>query len=199
MKPTYAYREPSFKFTSGRLMHPENQRSSHFFSSGFANENPPWFGAPKPNAAGVIPVCPCPIVVKSNGEATSPPVDIEGVTGVNTNWGGLGPVVSFAVVVPGVFGGLKENIGLSVAGAGADDVVVVAVENALTGIVGIPNTVPFLSGLGPGLGVSCLGVASEKTPGEVPVVTGVVEFVDGKATFESVPPTGLFAAKLNSC
>ena len=120
------------------------------------------------------------------------------MTGVNTNWDDLEPVVSFVVVVPGAFGGLKENVGLSVAGAGVDGVVAVVVENTLTGAGVVPNTVPFLSGLGPGLEVSCLTVASEKALGEVPVPTAVFKVVGGKATFRSVPPTGLFPPKLKS-
>jgi hypothetical protein len=99
------------------------------------------------------------------------------------------------VVVPGVFEKLYGNVCLSV--AGVDNVVVVVVGNALTGIVVAPNTVSFLNGLGPGLEVSCLGAVSEKTPGEVPVVAEVVELMDGKTTFGSVPPAGLFALKLN--
>ena len=103
------------------------------------------------------------------------------------------PVVSFVVVfvVPGVLDKLKENVGLSVAVAGVDDVV----GNALTGVVVVPNT--FLSGLGPGLEVSCLGAASEKIPGGMPVVAGVVEVTEGKATFGSAPPAGLFVPELN--
>lgn len=103
-------------------------------------------------------------------------------------------------VVPGVLGLPKKSAGLSVAGAGVDNVVVVVVAvvgNTLTGAVVVPNTVPFLNGLGPGLEASCLGAASEKILGEVLVVAGVVEVVDGKATLESVPPAGLFTPKLN--
>lgn len=146
-----------------------------------------------------MPVCPCPIVAKLNGEGPPPPVDVEGVTGVNTNGDGLEPVVSFVVVVLvlGVFEKLKGNVGLSVAVAGVDGAVVVVVGNALTGVVVVPNTVPFLSGLGPGLEVSCLGAAGEKIPVEVLGVAVVVEVMDGKATFGSVPPAGLFAPKLS--
>lgn len=84
---------------------------------------------PNPNAAGVVPFCLCPVDPKSNGDAVPPPVDVEGVTGVNTNGDCLEPVVPFVVVVevvvPGVSGTLKENVCLFVAGAGLDDVVVV--------------------------------------------------------------------------
>ena len=190
---------PSLLLSGGRN-HAENQRQV-YFSSGFPNANVPWLGAPKPNAAGVIPFCPCPIPPKLNGEVAPPPVEVEGVTGVNMNWeGGLELVVSFVVVaVLGVFAKLKENVGLSLAGAGVDgvEVVVVVVGNALTGVVVGPNTLPFLSGLGSGFEASCLGAASEKTPGELPVVTGVAGLVEGKATFGSDPPAGLFVAKLN--
>jgi hypothetical protein len=130
-----------------------------------------------------------------NGEVAPPPVDVEGVIGVNTNGDGLGPVVSFVVVVvgPGVFEKLKGNADLSVAGVGVDDVVLVVVGNALTGVVVVPKTVPFLNGLGPGLEASCFGAASEKIPVEEPEVVGVAGVIDGKATFGS----GLFAPKLN--
>lgn len=174
----------------------KNQRQFYFFSSGFPNENAPGFGAPKPNAAGVVPFCPCAIPEKLNGEAAPPPVDVEGVTGVNINGDAFEPVVSFVVVVLGVFGKLKENVGLSVAGTGVGRVVEVEVVmgNALVGVVVAPNTLPFLNGLGPGLEVSSLEGVNEKTPGEVPVVAGVV---DGKATLGSDAPGGLFVVKLN--
>lgn len=154
---------------------------------------------PNPNEAGPAPPCPCDTAPKLNGEAV-PPVDVEGVTGVNTNVG-LDPVESFevdvAVVVLGVFGKPKENVGFSMAGAGLDVVVVACagIGNALTGDVVAPNTL-FLSGLGPGFPASCLGAASEKA-GEVPVVVGVEEVVDGKTALWSDAPAGLFAARLN--
>jgi len=67
-----------------------------------------------------------------NGEVTPPPVDVEGVTGVNTNAEGLEPVVPFVagvvvvevVEVPGVLETLKENDGLFVTGPETDAVVV---------------------------------------------------------------------------
>jgi len=85
---------------------------------------------PNPNAAGVVPFCLCPVAPKSNGDAVPPPVDVEGVTGVNTNGDCLGPVIPSVVVVevvevPGVLETLKENVCLFVAGAGVDGVVVV--------------------------------------------------------------------------
>lgn len=85
---------------------------------------------PNPNAAGVVPFCLGPVAPKSNGDAVPPPVDVEGVTGVNTNAGCLEPVVPFVVVVdvvevPGVLETPKENVCLFVAGAGVDVVVVV--------------------------------------------------------------------------
>ena len=86
-------------------------------------------------------------------------------------------------MVPGVFWKLVGGVGLSVAGTGVDDVV--------------PNNVPVLSGLGPGLEVSCFGTAGEKIPVGRPVVVGVVGVEDGKATFASIPPAGLFAPGLN--
>ena len=94
---------------------------------------------------------------------------------------------------------MKGNVGLFVAGAGVDGVVavvVVVVPNALTGVDVIPNALPFVNGLGPGLDASCLGAAVENMPCEAPVFAGMVEFADGKATFGSDPPTGLFP-KLN--
>jgi len=156
--------------------------------------NAVWPG-PNPNAAGVGLFCPCPVTPKWNGDPVPPPVDVEGVTGVNTNVGCLEPVVPFVVVVPGVLGAPKGNTGLFVAGAGG--VMVVLVSNALTGVDVVPNALPFVSGLGPGLGASCLGAANGSMPCEVPVFAGVVEFVEGKAAFGSDPPAGLFAAKLN--
>jgi len=84
---------------------------------------------------------------------------------------------------------LKGNVGLFV--AGVDGVVVEVVPNALTGVDVIPNALPFVNGLGPGLEASWLGAADEKMPCEVPV------FADGKAAFRSDPPTGLLP-KLNS-
>ena len=157
----------------------------------------PW-PDPNPNAAGVVPFCPCPVAPKLNGDAAPPPVDVEGVTGVNVNTGGFEPVVPFvvAVVVPGVLGALKGNVGLFVAGAGVGGVVVV-VPNALTGVDVIPNALPFVNGLGPSLEASCLGAAVKNMPCEAPVFAGMVEFADGKATFGSDPPTGLFP-KLNN-
>ena len=143
-----------------------------------------------------MPFCLCLVVPKLNGEVAPSPVDVEGVTEVNTNWDDLEPVVSFVVVVPKVFGELKENIGLPVAGAGMDGVVAVVVENALTGADVVPKRNPFLCGLGSGFEVSCLSVANKKAPGEVPVATAVFKVEGGKATFRSVPPTGLFQPKL---
>lgn len=128
-----------------------------------------------------------------NGEGPPPPVDVEGVTGVNTNGDAFEPVVSFVVIVLGVFEKLKENVGLSVAGTGVGSVVEVEVVtgNALVGVVVVaPNTLPFLNGLGPGLEVSSFEGVNEKAPGEVPVV-------DGKVTLGSDPPGGLFVVKLN--
>jgi len=120
--------------------------------------NVPWPGVPNPNAAGVVPFCPCPVAPKLNGDPVPPPVDVEGVTGVNTNEDGLGATGSFVVlevaVLLGVLGMPKENGGLSVGGAGVDGVVVVVLLNALTGIGVVPNALPFISGLGPGLEVS---------------------------------------------
>jgi len=157
--------------------------------------NAPWAGAPNPNAAGVVPFCPCPVAPKLNGDVAPPPVDVEGVTGVKTNGEGLKPVAPFVVevVVAGGLGALKENVGLFVAGVGMDGVV----PNALTGVDVVPNALPFADRPGPGLKPSCLGALSENIPCEVPVVVGLVEFVDGKVTFWSDPPAGLFAEKLN--
>jgi len=106
--------------------------------------------------------------------------------------------VSFVVpeVVVGVLGTLKLNAGLF-AGAGVDVVVVVVPLNALTGADIVPNAVPFVRGVGPGLEASCFGAANENVLGEVPVVAGVVEFKDGKLTFKSDPPAGLFAPRPN--
>lgn len=159
--------------------------------------NAPWLGA-NPNAAGVAPFWPWPVTPKLNGEAFPPPVDVEGVTGVNTNGDGLEPAVPLTVVVvPGVLETPKANVGAFVAGAGVDDVVVVVVPNALTGVDVVPNALPLVSGPEPGLGASCLGAENTDKPCEVPVFAGVVEFVEGKATFGSDPPVGLFAARLN--
>lgn len=138
---------------------------------------------------------------KLNGDVTPPPVDVEGVTGVNTNAGGLGPVVPFVVGVVVVEvvelpGTLKETAGLFVAGPGVDAVVVLVRLNALTGVDVVPNALPFVNGLGAGIEPSCLGAGNENPPCEVPGFTGVVEFVDGKATFGSDPPAGLFRLKL---
>ena len=103
--------------------------------------NAPCVGAPNPNAAGVVPFCPCPVAPKLNGDAGPPPVDVEGVTGVNTNGDGLEPVVPLVeVVVAGVLETLKENAGLFVAGAGVDCVV----PNALIGVDVVPNALPFV-------------------------------------------------------
>ena len=115
---------------------------------------------------------------------------------MNINGDAFEPVASFVVAVLGVFEKLKENAGLSVAGAGLGSVVEVEVVmgNALVGVVVAPNTLPFLKGLGPGLEVSSLEGVNEKTPGGVPVVA---EVVDGKVTLGSDPPEGLFVAKLN--
>jgi len=177
-----------FRLLSGRWKRPKNQRLVHFFSAGFPDVN--WFVAPNPDAAGVVPFCPCPVTPKLNGDAVPPPVDVEGVGGVNTNTGCLEPVVSFVAVVEGVL----EGNSVFVAGAGVDGVV----SNALTGADVVPNTLPFVSGLRPGLEESCLGAANGNTPCEPPpVVVGVVELVDGKASFGSGPPAGLFAEKPN--
>ena len=78
-----------------------------------------------------------------------------------------------------------------------DDVVPVVVGNALTGVGVVPNTVAFLNGLGLGLKASSLGAVSAKILGGVLVVAGVVGVMDGKATFGSTPPTGLFVPKPN--
>ena len=83
------------------------------------------------------------------------------------------------------FDKLKEIVFLSVTGAAVDGVVAVVVEKALTGASVVPNTVPFLSGLGPSLEASCLAVASEKAPGELPVTTAVFRVVGGKVTLTS--------------
>jgi hypothetical protein len=85
---------------------------------------------PNPNAAGVVPFGFCAVAPKSNGDAAPPPVDVEGVTGVNTNVGCLELAVPFVVVVdvvdaPGVLETLKEIVCWSVAGAGVDDIAVV--------------------------------------------------------------------------
>lgn len=97
-------------------------------------------------------------------------------------------------MVPGVLEVAKENVGLFVAGAGVDGVAVV-VPNALTGVDVVPNALPFVSGLGPGLETSCLGAGNENKSGEVPAVAGVVEFEDGKVIFWSDPPPGLLKLK----
>lgn len=162
--------------------------------------NAPWPG-PNPNAAAVVPFCPCPVVPKLNGDAVPPPVDVEGVTGVNTNAGSLEPLVPFVVVVevvevPGVLEVLKENVGLFIAGAGVDSVALEVVPKALTGVGVVPNALPFANGLGPGLEPSCLEAATGNVPCEVLVFVGVVESVGRKVTFESGPPAGLFAPKL---
>lgn len=172
-----------FQLVIGFGEQPTNQIPVYFFSAGFPNVNA---GGPNPNAAGVVPFCPGPDAPKLNGDPVPPPVDVEGVTGVNTNAEGLEPVVPFVVV--------EGNVGLFIAGAGVDCVVVVVVPNALTGVDVVPNTLPFASGLGPGLEASCLGAANGCVPVEVP---GVVEVEGGKVVHESDPPTGLFAAKLN--
>jgi hypothetical protein len=101
-------------------------------------------------------------------------------------------VVVVVVVMKGLLGTPKED-GWFVAGAGVGGVV----PNALTGVDVVPNALPFVCGLGPGLEGSCLGAAKESVPCELPVVAGVVELVDGKVTFVSNPPPGLFAVKLN--
>lgn len=152
--------------------------------------NGPWVGAPNPNAAGVAPLCPCPVAPKLNGDAVPAPVDCEGVTGVNVNVGGLESVVP--LVVPWVLETSKEDAGLFVAGVGVSCIV----GNALTGVDVIPNTPPFGNGLGPGLGTSWFGAVNRDTPGEVPAAAGMLRFVDGKVAFESDPPAGLLAAKL---
>ena len=172
---------------------PKNQRSVYFFSAVFPNVNPPGLGPPNPNAAGVVPFCPCPGAPKLNGDPVPNPVDGEGVTGVKVNADDFESTAAFvvleAVVVPGVLETPKEDAGLFVAG-GCD------VGNALTGAEVTPNALPFASGLGPGLEVSCLGATNGNTPGEVPVVAGMLGPEDGNVTFESDPPAGLLAAKL---
>jgi hypothetical protein len=172
-----------FQLVIGFGEQPTNQIPDYFFSVGFPNVNA---GGPNPNAAGVAPFCPDPDAPKLNGDLAPPPVDGKWVTGVNTNAEGLEPVVPFVVV--------EGNVGLFIVGAGVDCAVVVFVPNALTGVDVVPNTLPFASGLGPGLEASCLGAANGCAPVEVP---GVVEVEDGKAVHESDPPAGLFAAKLN--
>ena len=175
----------------------KNQRSIYFCSAGFPNVNAPEVGAPNPNAAGVGPFCPCPCPVdpKLNGDPGPAPVDVEGVGGVNTNAVGLVLVVPFVVtdvvVLPGVLDTPKDGIGLSIAGEGVSGVVV-AIPNALTGVDVVPKALPFVNGWEPGLGASCWGTTNGDTLGDAPVV----EFEDGKVTFESDPPAGLFAAKL---
>lgn len=141
-----------------------------------------------------------------NGDVTPPPADVEGVTGVNTNAGGLEPVVPFVVgvvvvevvEVPGVLETLKENAGLFVTRPGVDAVVLLVGPNALTGVDVVPNALPFVNGLGVGIEPSCLGTGNENAPCEVPVFAGVVEFVDGNAAFGSDPPAGLFRLKLKT-
>lgn len=176
----------------------ENQRSVYFFSAAFPNVNPPGLGPPNPNAAGVVLFCPCPGpgAPKLNGDPVPNPVDGEGVTGVNVNADSLESLAPFVmletVVVSGVLETPKEDMGLFVAGIGAGCVV----GNALTGADVIPNALPFANGLGPGLEASCLGAPNGNTPGEIPVVAGVLGPEDGKVTFGSDPPAGLLAAKL---
>jgi len=160
----------------------------------------PWPGVPNPNAAGVAPFCPCPPAPKSNGDPVPFPIDVEGVTGVNTNVGGLGPVVPSVpveevVAAEEVLEAPKENVGLFIAGAGVGGVAVV--PNALTGVGVVPNRFPLVVWFTPGLKVSCLGAGNEKVLGEVPVVAEVVKFGDGKVTFESDPPAGLLILKPN--
>ena len=120
--------------------------------------NVPWPGVPNPNAAGVVPFCPCLVTPKLNGDPVPPPIDVEGVTGVNTNEDGLDVAGLFVVLgvamLLGVLGMPKENGGLFVGGAGEDGIVVVVLLNALTGIGVVPNALPFISGPGPGLEVS---------------------------------------------
>ena len=144
--------------------------------------NPPGLGAPNPNAAGVVPFCPCPGAPKLNGDPVPNPADSEGVTGVNVNEDGLESVVPF--VVPGGLETPKEFV----AGVGC------VVGNALTGAGVIPNALPFASGLGPGLEASCLGATNWK----VPVVAEMLGPGDGKETFESDPSAGLLAVDLCS-
>ena len=157
--------------------------------------NGPGFGAPNPNAAGVAPFCPCPAPPKLNGDPGTTPVDVEGVTGVNTNEGGLESVDPFMVIgVAVLLETLKEDVGLFGAGAGVGCVV----GNALTGVDVIPKAPPFVDGPGPGLEVSCLKALNGDMPGGVPVVAGLLGFEDGKVTLESDPPAGLLAAKLKS-
>ena len=50
--------------------------------------------------------------------------------------------------------------------AGVDCVVVVGVLNALTDIDVVPNALPFVGGLGPGLESSCFGAANGCVPVE---------------------------------
>jgi hypothetical protein len=94
------------------------------------------------------------------------------------------------VVVPGVLETPKEVAGLSVAEAGVSGVVV-AILNALTGVDVVPNALPFIGGLGPGLEVSCLGTTNWDMAGKAPLVG----FEDGKVTFGSDAPVGLLAVK----
>jgi hypothetical protein len=54
---------------------------------------------------GVILSCPGPTAPKLNGDPVLPPVDVEGVSRVNTNTEGLEPAVPFMVV--------EGNIGCS--------------------------------------------------------------------------------------
>ena len=188
------FSQSDIRFVEG----PKNQRSLYFFSAAFPNVNGPGFGVPNPNAAGVVPFCPCPGAPKLNGDPGTTPVDVEGVTGVNTNADGLESVVPFVVmgvvVLPGVLETLKEDVGLFGTGAGVSCIV----GNALTGVDVIPKALPFIGWLGPGLGASCLGVPNGNTPGEIPAVAGLLGFEDGKVPFESDPPAGLLAAKLKS-
>jgi hypothetical protein len=123
---------------------------------------------------------------KINGDPVPSPVDVKGVSGVNTNTEGLELAVPFMVV--------EGNVALFVLGAGVDRIVVVVVLNALTGVNVVPNALPFMIRFGPGLEASSLGVANGCGPVEVP---GVVEAGDGKAVHRSDPPAGLFAVKLN--
>ena len=77
-------------------------------------------GGPNPNVVGVVPYRPGPAASKLNGDPAPPPVDIEGVTGVNMNAESLEPAVPFVVA--------EGNVGLFTTGAGVDCVVVAVVH-----------------------------------------------------------------------
>ena len=151
---------------------PTDRIPVYFFSAGF------------PKATSVVPLYPGPATTKVKWRSSSVSCKCRGVAEVNTNVGGLEPVVLFTVA--------KENAGLFITGAGVDGVVALVVPNALKGVDVVLNTLPFVSGLGPGLEVSCLGATNRCVPVEVP---RVVEVEDGKIVHESNPPASLFVAK----